>query len=68
MQGTTITIALQQTSIAEEIQFIKSAGSDGKGSFFGEAIGLGREDGQPVEGCTRRLSKQLVSYSNHGLQ
>ena len=68
MQRAAITIALQQTSIAEDIQFIIGPGGDSEGRFFCEGVRLGRKDGECIQSLSCRLRQPLIGDSDDGLE
>src|SRR5579859_7845133 len=60
--------ALQQAGVVEVVDGLDGAVGYGQRGLLGEAVGLGREDGEAVQGCGRCGREQLVGDGDDRLQ
>ena len=59
---------LQQSGIHKFVEGSNIAIGDGKGSFFGEAVGLGGEDGEGIQGSRCLRAKVVITDGDDGFQ
>src|SRR5216110_1445691 len=68
MQSVEVTIALQQTGIVEDIQFIVGPSGDSEGLLFSEDVRLGWKDGECIQSLSCTLRQPLIGDGDDRLE